>query len=122
MENNQSVSLLNNAPAHRSVFVKGFFAKNNETTAEHPPYSSDLTPTDFYLFPQLKSTFMGRRFRDVTDIIKNVKEELKMFFTKWLPETFPTPLQSLAEVYVAQVDHSEGSLNDCIVLCFFEVK
>jgi len=50
---------------------------NNETTAEYPPYPPDLTPTDFHLFPQLKSAFMGRRFRDVTDIIKNVKEELK---------------------------------------------
>ena len=77
MENNQSVSLLNNAPAHRSVLVKDFFAKNNETTAEHPPYYPDLTPTDFYLFLQLKSAFMGRRFRDVTDVIKNAKEELK---------------------------------------------
>jgi len=92
--------LLDNAPAHRSVLVRSFFAKNNETTAQHPPYSLDLNPTDFYLFPHLKSAFMGRRFREVADIIKNVKA-----FTKWLPETFPTPFQSLAKVYVAQVDH-----------------
>jgi hypothetical protein len=36
-----------------------------------PPYSPDLIPTDFYLFPRLKSSFMGRLFR------KNVTEELK---------------------------------------------
>ena len=31
--------LLDNATAHRSLLVKGFFAKNNETTAEHPPHT-----------------------------------------------------------------------------------
>jgi len=36
---------------------------------------------------------------DVTDIIKNATEELKIFKKKWLPELFPASLQSLAEVY-----------------------
>jgi len=40
-----------NAPAHRSILVKDFVAKNNVTTLEHPPYSPDLEPSDFYLFP-----------------------------------------------------------------------
>ena len=31
--------LLGNAPAHRSVSVKDFLAKNNVTTQEHPPHS-----------------------------------------------------------------------------------
>jgi hypothetical protein len=34
--------LHNNAPAHRQFSVKGFFAKNNMTTLEHPPHSPDL--------------------------------------------------------------------------------
>jgi len=32
MENQRLVSLHDNAPAHRSVFVKDLFAKNNVTT------------------------------------------------------------------------------------------
>jgi hypothetical protein len=40
-----------------------------------------------------------RRFCDVTDIIKNATEELKKAFTKLFPRMFPTPFQSLAEVY-----------------------
>ena len=44
--------LHDNAPAHRSVLAKNFLAKNNVTTLESPPYSSDLAPHDFYLFSQ----------------------------------------------------------------------
>ena len=44
-----------NAPAHRSVLVKDFLAKNSVTTLECPPFSPDLTPADlFYLFPRMK--------------------------------------------------------------------
>ena len=43
------------APAHWSVAIKDFLAKNIVTTQEHPPYSPDLTPADFYLFHRLKS-------------------------------------------------------------------
>jgi hypothetical protein len=61
--------------------VKDFLSKNNVTTLEHPPYSPDLAPGDFYLFPPLKSALKGRRLYGVTDIIKNAKEELKRFHT-----------------------------------------
>ena len=29
---------------------------------EHPPYSPDLVPCDFYLFPKLKEYLSGRHF------------------------------------------------------------
>jgi hypothetical protein len=44
-------SLHGNAPAHRSVLVRDFLAKNNVTALEYPPYFPDLTEADFYLFP-----------------------------------------------------------------------
>jgi histone-lysine N-methyltransferase SETMAR len=66
-----------NAPAHRWVLVNDSIAKYNVTKREHPPYSPDLAPTDFYMFPWLKSVLKGRRFCDVIDIIKNATEELK---------------------------------------------
>jgi transposase len=71
------VLLHDNAPAHRSVLVKAFLAKNNVTTLEHTQNSPELTPADFYLFPAFKSAMKGRRFCDVSDIIKNAVEELK---------------------------------------------
>jgi len=66
-----------NAPAHRSVFVKYFVAKNIVTTLEHLPYSPDLAPADFYPLPRLKSALKGRRCCDAIDISKNATEQLK---------------------------------------------
>jgi hypothetical protein len=32
------------------------------TVALHPPYSPDLAPSDFWLFPNLKETLKGQLF------------------------------------------------------------
>jgi hypothetical protein len=34
----------------------------------HPPYSPDLAPCDFALFPKFKMKLKGRRFETVSDI------------------------------------------------------
>jgi transposase len=68
--------LHNNAPAHWSVLGNDFLTENNVTTMGHPPYSPDMAPSDFYLFPQLKSAMKAWHFCDATDIT-NVTEELK---------------------------------------------
>jgi hypothetical protein len=38
----------------------------------HPPYSADLMPADFFLFPKLKAAMKGTRFKDVSSIQKTV--------------------------------------------------
>jgi len=43
-----------NGSKHWFVLVQDLLAKSNETTLEHPPYSPDLIPGDFYLLPWLK--------------------------------------------------------------------
>jgi transposase len=80
--------LHDNALAHRSVFVKNFITKNNMTTLEHPLYSPDLVPADFYLFPPLKSALKGRSFCDSTGIIKNVTELMKRIPQNGFQERF----------------------------------
>jgi hypothetical protein len=75
--------LHDNAPAHRSVLVKDFLAKNKVTTLEHSPYSFDPTAADFfYLFLRLKSTLKGQRFCAAADIIRNATEQLVKAFTE----------------------------------------
>ena len=36
--------------------------------AHHPPYSPDLIPADFFLFPRLKAAIKGACFADVNAI------------------------------------------------------
>jgi transposase len=77
-----------NAPAHGSVLVKGFLAKNNVTTLEHPPYSHDLAPAAFYLFSRMKSALKGRRLCETTNIMMNATEEPKRLLQSCFQECF----------------------------------
>jgi hypothetical protein len=43
-----------NPPAHDALRFREFLAKNSITKMDHPPYSPDLAPCDFWLFPKLK--------------------------------------------------------------------
>jgi len=41
---------------------------------EHPPYSPDLSPSDFCLFPKLKLFLAGQRFSSNQEAIAAVEE------------------------------------------------
>ena len=45
--------------------------KHGTVTVPQPPYSPDLAPADYFLFPKLKMRLKGRRFK----VIKNIKKE-----------------------------------------------
>jgi len=66
-----------NAPAHRAVTTNEFLAKHNIPSLPRPPYSPDLAPCDFFLFPQLKKTMKGRRLDYVEDIQANATKQLR---------------------------------------------
>jgi hypothetical protein len=57
-----------NAPAHTALSVQRFLAAKNTAVVPHPPYSPDLAPCDFVLFPRTKSKLKWRRFQAVTEI------------------------------------------------------
>jgi len=73
---------------HTGQFRIRISSKNNVTTLEHPTYSSDLSPFDFYMFARLVSAMKGERFCDATDIIKNATAELKMIPQNGFQECF----------------------------------
>jgi histone-lysine N-methyltransferase SETMAR len=60
------------APGHDALRVGEFLAKKSITKMDHPLYSPDLAPCDFWLFPKLKTALTGQRFADIPDIQCNV--------------------------------------------------
>jgi len=60
-----------NAPAHASLLIRCYLAKHQTSVVTHPPYSPDLPPADFFLFPKLKTTLKGRRFQTIEEIQAN---------------------------------------------------
>jgi histone-lysine N-methyltransferase SETMAR len=48
-----------NAPVHTAAMVMDWMAARQFKVIEHPPYSPDLTPADFFLFPKVKRELAG---------------------------------------------------------------
>ena len=66
-----------NTPAHTALTVIEFLATKQITVLEHPTYSPDLAPSDFFLFPKIKEILKGRHFDDIDDIRSNTMAALK---------------------------------------------
>ena len=60
----------------RSHVVQHFFGKHNISQLQHPPYSPDMAPCDFFLFPKIKNQSKGRTFQGIEEIKENAMREL----------------------------------------------
>ena len=54
--------LYDNASSHTWVVVKSCLASEKVKVLNHPPYSPDLSPCDFFLFPRLKKMLSGNKY------------------------------------------------------------
>ncbi len=57
-----------NASHHTSFRTLNFLAKHKITCMNHPPYSSDMAPCNFYVFTKLKANLKGERFKSIEEI------------------------------------------------------
>jgi len=63
---------------------------------EHPPYSPDLAPSDFHLFPNMKKHLRSKRFKSHDD----VKHEVQT----WLRGQLPTFHRQGFEKWISCLD------------------
>ncbi|XP_076069212.1 histone-lysine N-methyltransferase SETMAR-like [Oratosquilla oratoria] len=66
--------LADNAPAHSSQAAVVETRRCGYDILPHPPYSPDLAPSDFFLFPEMKNPLRGRLFGDTDDVIQVVEQ------------------------------------------------
>ena len=66
-----------NAPAHTALSVREFLATKQITVLEHPAFSPDLAPSDFFLFSKIKEILNERHFDDIDDNSSNTTAALK---------------------------------------------
>lgn len=63
------IILHDNAPAHTKREVVQLFNEEYDwEILQHPAYSPDLSPCDFFFFPNVKNELRGRRFSTVEDV------------------------------------------------------
>jgi hypothetical protein len=63
-------------PSHTSLVVQQFLTEENIPVITQPPYSPDLTMSDFWLLPTLKMGLKETHFANTEDIKSNVMAEL----------------------------------------------
>ena len=88
-------------------------------TVPQPPYSPDVAPFDFWLFPKLKEKLRGCRY----ETIEEMKEAVTKVIDMLTQEDFDGAFQKLLERYnkciVAGGDYFEGDLS---FMCVMSIK
>ena len=84
-----------NAPVHNSILVTDDLTMMGIKTVPQPPYSSDLAPIDFWLFPKLKENPRGCRYETIGEMKEAVTKVIDTFTQEDFHETF----QKLLELY-----------------------
>ena len=93
-----------NAPVHTSILVIDYLTKMGIKTVPHPPYSPDLAPCDFWLFPKLRGCHY--------ETIEEMKEAVMKIIDMLTQEDFDGAFQKLLEWHnkyiAAGGDYFEG--------------
>ena len=97
-----------NALVHNSIHVSNYLTEMGIKTVCYPPYSPDLAPCDFWLFPKLKENLRDSRF----ETIEEMKEAVMRVMDTFTLEDFQGAFQKLVEQYnkciAARGEYFEG--------------
>ena len=69
--------LHDNATPHKAGVVRDVFERYQWEVLKHPPYSPDLSPPDFDLFPKVKEPLRGVRYDDLDELYVAVNAVVK---------------------------------------------
>lgn len=68
-----------NASSHTARMTTAYLKEKNVELVDHPPYSPDLSPCDYFLFPKIKTKLRGQRFQtpdEAVEAYKNLVSEM----------------------------------------------
>jgi transposase len=98
-----------NAPAHNALSVRQFLAKKKQVPVlHHAPFSPDLAPCDFFLFPKLKYLLKGTHFQSTEDIQRKMMDLLKGFTQNDFQKCFHAWKERMQHCLEAQRNYFEG--------------
>jgi hypothetical protein len=83
---------MDNSRVHTAKIVKDFLSSSIFLELPHPPYSSDIAPSDFYLFGTVKGKLKGKVFESCDELMASInselskisKDELLRVFLNWM--------------------------------------
>ena len=103
-----------NASVHNSILVTDYLTKMDIKTVSHRPYSPDLAPCDFRLFPKLR----GCRY----ETIEEIKEAVTKVIDTLTQEEFHGAFQKLLERYKCIAAGGDYFEEDWSLMCVLSIK
>ena len=96
-----------------------FCGETSTHQVTQPQYSTDLVPTDFWLFPRLKSPLKGKRFQAVDEVQENAVGQLMATGrTLWGPKV---PTLKGTEASLSYVQCFLYLVSSSINVCIFHI-
>ncbi len=74
----------------------------------HPPYSPDLAPCDFALFPKMKERLRGTKHRTLVNLKQAVKDTLNSFDRSFFESCFADLVTRWKKCVACEGDYFEG--------------
>lgn len=100
--------LHDNARPHIGNVVHEKLRKYGWEVLPHPPYSPDMSPPDFDLFPKLKKPFRGRRFASLEELSAAVTRAVRQLNTNGVLDGIQKLPGRWDSVIAKQGDYIEG--------------
>jgi len=97
-----------NAPCHRVFNVTQFLTSKNISVLPQPPYSPDMSPCDFFLFPRIKQVVKGTHFDSVKDIQTSVTRVLQELPVNDFQKSYENWKKRWTQCVAAQGEYFEG--------------
>ena len=94
-----------NSPVHNSILVTDYLTKMGIKTVPQPPYSSELAPCDFWLFPKLR----GCHYETIEEMKEAVTKVIDTLTQEDLDGAFQKLLEQYKKCIAAGGDYFEGN-------------
>ena len=98
------IGSVDNAPVHNSILVTDYLTKMGIKTVPQPPYSPDLAPCNFCLFPKLR----GYRYETIEEMKEAVTKVIDMLTQEDFHGAFQKLLKWYNKCIAARGDYFEG--------------
>ena len=100
---------------HNSILITDYLTK----TVPQPPYSTDLAPCNFWLFPKLKEKLRGCRYKTIEEMKEAVTKVIDTLTQEEFHGTFQKLLERYNKCIAAKGDYFEG---DKSFMCVLSIK
>ena len=84
-----------NAPSHTALSVQQCLTSKRISVLPQPPYSPDIAPCDFFLFPRVKMAVKRTPFSNNSRCPKSCRESLGGHCRRRVPEMLPAVAEAL---------------------------